>query len=104
MERWDTIEVGGSPMRVYVAWPDGAREVPAVMIAQHGPGVDRFIEDRVETLAAEGFLAAASAILVAQHGADVDRFIEDRVERSPPRAFWPRRPISIIASPPTAPT
>ena len=72
MKRWDTIEVGGSPMRTDVAWPEGN--------------------------------GAASAILVAQHGADVDRFIEDRVERSPPRAFWPRRPISIIASPPTAPT
>ena len=33
MKRWDTIDAGGSPMRVYVARPDGAREVPAVMIA-----------------------------------------------------------------------
>ena len=59
MKRWDTIQVGGSPMRVYLAAPDGVREAPAVMIAQHGPGVDRFIEDRAEALAAEGFCAAA---------------------------------------------
>ena len=72
MKRWDTIEVGGSPMRVYLASPEGAREVPAVMIAQHGPGVDRFIEDRVDALAAEGFLAAAPELYHRQPAADAD--------------------------------
>src|SRR5437016_684211 len=73
MKRWDTTEVGGSTMRVYIASAEGAREVPAVLIAQHGPGVDRFIEDRVEALAAEGFLAAAPDLYHRQpaDGADM---------------------------------
>ena len=73
MKRWDTIDVNMSPMRVYVAWRDGAREMPGVIVAQHGPGVDRFIEDRVEALAAEGFFAAAPDLYHRQpaDGADM---------------------------------
>ena len=73
MKRWDTIDVNSSPMRVYLAWRDGSREMPGVIVAQHGPGVDRFIEDRVEALAAEGFFAAAPDLYHRQpaDGADM---------------------------------
>ena len=59
MARWDTIQVDGQPVRVYLDIPAGSGPFPAVIVAQHGAGVDRFIEDRVERLARHGYLAAA---------------------------------------------
>lgn len=59
MSLWDRIEVDGSPMRLYVEIPAVGRAFPAVIVIQHGPGVDRFIEDRVEDLARHGYLAVA---------------------------------------------
>ena len=59
MAEWDRIEVDGSPMRLYVGMPSLGRAFPAVIVIQHGPGVDRFIEDRVETLSQQGYLAIA---------------------------------------------
>lgn len=62
MPRWDTIAVDGHPMRVYLDAPPGTPRLPAVVVAQHGPGVDEFIEDRVRALAARGYLAAAPSL------------------------------------------
>ena len=59
MARWETIQVDGQPMRMYLDFPAGGGTLPAVIVIQHGPGVDRFIEDRVEKLARPGYLAAA---------------------------------------------
>jgi len=57
--QWDRIDVDGSPMRLYLAMPSIGRAFPAVIVIQHGPGVDKFIEDRVENLAQHGYLAIA---------------------------------------------
>jgi carboxymethylenebutenolidase len=46
-------------MRVLIGIPSGAGPVPAVIVAQHGPGVDRFIDDRVSQLGERGYVAAA---------------------------------------------
>jgi len=59
MAQWDRIEVDGSAMRLYVGMPSLGRAFPAVIVVQHGPGVDKFIEDRVENLAQQGYLAIA---------------------------------------------
>ena len=60
MAHWDQIDVDGSPMRLYVGMPSLGRAFPAVIVIQHGPGVDRFIQDRVETLSEQhGYLAIA---------------------------------------------
>jgi carboxymethylenebutenolidase len=59
MPQWDRIHVDGSPMRLYVGTPSLGRAFPAVIVIQHGPGVDKFIEDRVENLAQHGYLAIA---------------------------------------------
>lgn len=59
MARWDTIQVERQPMRVYLDIPTGRASAPGVVVIQHGPGVDRFIEDRVEDLARHGYAAAA---------------------------------------------
>jgi carboxymethylenebutenolidase len=46
-------------MRLYVGTPSLGRAFPAVIVIHHGPGVDKFIEDRVENLAQQGYLAIA---------------------------------------------
>ena len=40
MAQWDQIDVDGSPMRLYVGMPSLGRAFPAVIVIQHGPGVD----------------------------------------------------------------
>jgi carboxymethylenebutenolidase len=60
MARWDTIQVDGQPMRVYLDVPPGGGTVPGVVVIMHGPGLDRFVEDRVEDLARHGYAAIAS--------------------------------------------
>jgi carboxymethylenebutenolidase len=59
MGQWDRMEVDGSPMRLYVGMPSLGRAFPAVIVIHHGPGVDKFVEDRVENLAQLGYLAIA---------------------------------------------
>ena len=59
MARWDTIQVEGQPMRVYLDVPAGGGAVPGVVVIMHGPGLDRFVEDRVEDLARHGYAAVA---------------------------------------------
>jgi len=59
MARWDTIQVDGQPMRVYLDTPAGGGAVPGVVVIMHGPGLDRFVEDRVEDLARNGYAAIA---------------------------------------------
>jgi carboxymethylenebutenolidase len=90
MGRWDTIQVAGQPMRVYSDVPTGGKPVPGVVVIQHGPGLDRFIEDRVEDLARHGYAAAAPDLYHRQpaDGADMmtrigrltDREIVDDVD------------------------
>lgn len=55
----ETIEVGGSSMRICLAEPGGAGPFPLVIVMCHIGGLDEFTEDRVDRLAAAGYLAAA---------------------------------------------
>ena len=73
MARRDAIQVQGQPMRVYLDLPAGRKSAPGVVVIQHGPGVDRFIEDRVEDLARHGNVAAAPELYHRQpdDGADM---------------------------------
>jgi carboxymethylenebutenolidase len=59
MAQWDRINVDASPMRLYVGMPSLGRAFPAVIVIHPGSGVDKFIEDRVENLAQQGYLAIA---------------------------------------------
>ena len=56
---WETIKVDGSDMRMYLSVPDGSGPFPAVLVSQHGPGVNEFIQDVVNNLAKEGYVACA---------------------------------------------
>ena len=56
---WETIKVDGSDMRMYLSVPDGSGPFPAVLVSQHGPGVNEFIQDIANNLAKEGYVACA---------------------------------------------
>lgn len=73
MAHWDTIQVAGQPMRVYLDVPAGGGPAPGILVIMHGPGLDRFIEDRVEDLARQGYVAAAPDLYHRQpaDGADM---------------------------------
>lgn len=88
MPQWDRIDVDGSPMRLYVGMPSLGRAFPAVIVVHHGPGVDKFIEDRVENLAQRGYLAIAPDLYHRQAtessaaaGASDDGDIPTRISR-----------------------
>ena len=52
----EEIQVDESPMSLYIARPDGAGPFPAVVLIQHQNGVDKFMEDMTERIAAAGYL------------------------------------------------
>jgi len=64
--RWDTVQVDGKPMRVYVGVPEGERRRVGILVAQHGPGVDGFIQDVVHRLFRQGYIAAAPELFHRQ--------------------------------------
>ncbi len=64
--RWDTVTVAGKPMRVYIGVPDSAPRRVGILVAQHGPGVDGFIQDAVNRLFRQGYVAAAPELFHRQ--------------------------------------
>lgn len=53
--RWEEIKVDNNPMKLYVSHPDGAGPFPAVVVIQHQGGVDKFMEEMTEKVAAAGY-------------------------------------------------
>ena len=58
---WETIQVDGADMHAYASVPSnmGSGPFPAVIVSQHGGGVDHFIRDMCDALAQAGFAAVA---------------------------------------------
>lgn len=56
---WEKIEVDGAEMDVYASVPDGSGPFPAVVVAQHASGVDKFIQDMADKLASAGYATVA---------------------------------------------
>ena len=58
---WETIQVDGADMHAYASVPSnmGSGPFPAVIVSQHGGGVDHFIRDMCDGLAQAGFAAVA---------------------------------------------
>ena len=56
---WESVAVDGQGMDLYLSLPSGPGPFPAVVVSQHGSGVDQFIRDMADRLAAEGYVAAA---------------------------------------------
>jgi len=57
--RWETIQVNGSPMRVYLGEPDSPGPRPGIVVVMGRPGVDAMIQDTVHRLFRAGYAAAA---------------------------------------------
>jgi len=55
----ETIKVAGQDMSLYASVPSGRGPFPAVVVAQHGGGVDTFIRSICDRLAGEGYAAVA---------------------------------------------
>lgn len=53
----EQVEVDGSKMNLYVAWPESDGPLPAVIVSQHQNGVDRFTEEMTERTAEAGYFA-----------------------------------------------
>jgi carboxymethylenebutenolidase len=59
VSRWDTVTVDDSPMRCYIAPPDGRGPFPAVVVIQHAGGVDDFVQAMTDRVAAAGYVGIA---------------------------------------------
>lgn len=67
--RFETVEVDGSVMPVYLAGGDGGA---GVLVCMHAPGVDEFIQDICHRLADSGFVAAAPDLYHRQEEGDLN--------------------------------
>ena len=67
--RFETVEVDGSVMPVYLAGGDGGA---GVLVCMHAPGVDEFIQDICHRLADSGFVAAAPDLYHRQAEGDLN--------------------------------
>jgi carboxymethylenebutenolidase len=69
MSRDEILTVDGHTMRVCVGTPSGTPKA-GILVMCHGPGVDRFVADRVDALAEHGYLAAAPDVFHRQPADD----------------------------------
>ncbi|MSQ05711.1 MAG: dienelactone hydrolase family protein [Dehalococcoidia bacterium] len=70
----EKLKVSGKEMSVYASVPSGSGPFPAVVVAQHGGGVDTFIKSICDRLAKEGYAAVAPELY--------HRITEDMVKSS----------------------
>lgn len=56
---WERINADNSLMRLYVSVPDGHGPFPALVVIQHQGGVDEFVQEMAQRIAAAGFVGAA---------------------------------------------
>ncbi len=88
---WATLTVDSHPMKTYVAVPEGQGPFPAVVVAQHAAGADRFIQSICDRLAEAGYAAAAPDLY---HRLERDISLEEilSLKRDDPRwgeVIWP---------------
>lgn len=62
MIKSETLTVNGHPMEVQVRVPEGKGPFPVMLLMYHRGGYDKFTQNRIETLAAEGFFTVAPDI------------------------------------------
>jgi carboxymethylenebutenolidase len=67
--RWEEIKVDNNPMRLCISRPDGAGPFPAVVLIQPQGGVDKFMEEMTERVAAAGYFGVCPD-LYHRDGAD----------------------------------
>jgi carboxymethylenebutenolidase len=99
---WKTIDVGGSPMRVYLAVPDTPGPHPAVVIAQHAGGVDTQIQDTVHRFHREGYIAAAPELYHRQPAGIADNLARIRLLKDDEIIADINATVALVKKQPTA--
>jgi len=56
---WEKVSVNGAGMDIYASIPEGDGPFPAVVVAQHASGVDKFMQGMADKLAVAGYAAVA---------------------------------------------
>ena len=56
---WEKVQVDGQDMDMYASVPSGAGPFNAIVVSQHGGGVDRFIQTMCDRFAEAGYAAVA---------------------------------------------
>ena len=64
--KWESTNVQGRTMRIYVGVPERPGPHPGVIIAQHASGVDAQMQDAVHRLHREGYVVAAPELFHRQ--------------------------------------
>jgi carboxymethylenebutenolidase len=59
---WESIKVDGEDMKLYVCVPEGKGPFPAVVVIQHQGGVDQFVEEMTQRVAAAGYVGVAPVL------------------------------------------
>ncbi len=80
MSRWDTVNVGGSDMPVYVGEPEGAGPHPTIVLTFHRGGMDSFTTESADRLAASGFLTLAPDFYHRKKGMDSEEAVNFRMD------------------------
>lgn len=64
--RWETTQVQGRTMRIYLGTPEHSGPHPVVLVAQHAGGIDAPIQDAVHRLVRKGYVVAAPELFHRQ--------------------------------------
>ena len=56
---WEKVQVDGQDMDMYASVPSGSGPFAAIVVSQHGGGVDRFIQTICDRFAEAGYAAVA---------------------------------------------
>jgi carboxymethylenebutenolidase len=80
MSRWDTVNVDGGDMPIYVGEPEGAGSHPTVLLTFHRGGMDSSTIGIVDRLAAAGFLTLAPDFYHRKKGMDAEEAVNFRLD------------------------
>ena len=83
---WEKIQVDGQDMDLYASVPSGSGPFSAIVVSQHGGGVDRFIQTICDRFAEAGYAAVAPNLY---------HRISDEVLNGDPRP----RPWDVLSDP-----
>jgi Fe-S oxidoreductase len=93
---WEKISVDGQEMDVYTSAPSGSGPFPAVIVSQHGGGVDKFIQTMCDRFAEAGF--AGSTIAFVDYTNELAYFRDEVLPRLPPRSLRRRVVLHPVCS------
>ena len=85
-KEWVELQVGDVKMRTWVEYPAGTGKAGAVIVMQHGVGMDMWVRGVADQLAQSGFIAVAADVWagIAPNGGGLDAFqyVDDALKAS----------------------